>query len=68
MSIVGDRLKRWCNSLLLIGGVDIITLVCGNEKDVPAERRLAMYVRDIMTTNVVTIPSSTSIADAKRIM
>ncbi len=27
-----------------------------------------MYVRDIMTTNVVTIPSSTSIADAKRIM
>jgi len=27
-----------------------------------------MQVRDIMTTNVVTIPSSTSIADAKRIM
>jgi acetoin utilization protein AcuB len=27
-----------------------------------------MYVRDIMTTNVVTIPSSTSIADARRIM
>jgi acetoin utilization protein AcuB len=27
-----------------------------------------MYVRDIMSTNVVTIPSSTSIADAKRIM
>ena len=27
-----------------------------------------MYVRDIMTTNVVTIPSSISIADAKRIM
>ena len=27
-----------------------------------------MHVRDIMTTNVVTIPSSTSIADAKRIM
>ena len=27
-----------------------------------------MYVRDIMTTNVVTIPSGTSIADAKRIM
>ncbi len=27
-----------------------------------------MYVSDIMTTNVVTIPSSTSIADAKRIM
>ena len=27
-----------------------------------------MKVRDIMTTNVVTIPSSTSIADAKRIM
>lgn len=27
-----------------------------------------MYVRDIMTTNVVTIPSSTSIADTKRIM
>lgn len=27
-----------------------------------------MYVRDIMTTNVVTIPSSTSIIDAKRIM
>jgi acetoin utilization protein AcuB len=27
-----------------------------------------MYVRDIMTTNVVTIPSSTSMADAKRIM
>ncbi len=27
-----------------------------------------MYVRDIMTTNVVTIPSSTSIVDAKRIM
>jgi len=27
-----------------------------------------MYVRDIMTTNVVTIPSSTSIAEAKRIM
>jgi len=27
-----------------------------------------MYVRDIMTTNVVTIPSSTSIADSKRIM
>lgn len=27
-----------------------------------------MYVCDIMTTNVVTIPSSTSIADAKRIM
>jgi len=27
-----------------------------------------MNVRDIMTTNVVTIPSSTSLADAKRIM
>lgn len=27
-----------------------------------------MQVRDVMTTNVVTIPSSTSIADAKRIM
>lgn len=27
-----------------------------------------MYIRDVMTTNVVTIPSSTSIADAKRIM
>ena len=27
-----------------------------------------MYLKDIMTTNVVTIPSSTSIADAKRIM
>jgi len=27
-----------------------------------------MYVRDIMTTNVVTIPSSTSIIEAKRIM
>jgi acetoin utilization protein AcuB len=27
-----------------------------------------MYVRDIMTTNVVTIPSSTSITDARRIM
>jgi acetoin utilization protein AcuB len=27
-----------------------------------------MYVRDIMTTNVVTVPSNTSIADAKRIM
>jgi len=27
-----------------------------------------MYVRDVMTSNVVTIPSSTSIADAKRIM
>jgi len=27
-----------------------------------------MYVRDIMTTNVVTTPSSTSIANAKRIM
>jgi acetoin utilization protein AcuB len=27
-----------------------------------------MYVRDIMITNVVTIPSSTSIADTKRIM
>jgi acetoin utilization protein AcuB len=27
-----------------------------------------MYVRDIMTTNVVTIPSNTSIADARRIM
>ena len=27
-----------------------------------------MYVRDIMTTNVITIPSSTSIIDAKRIM
>ena len=27
-----------------------------------------MYVRDIMTTNVVTIPSSTSITDVKRIM
>jgi len=27
-----------------------------------------MYVRDIMTTNVVTIPSSTSIAEAKKIM
>ena len=27
-----------------------------------------MFVKDIMTTNVVTIPSSTSIADAKRIM
>jgi acetoin utilization protein AcuB len=27
-----------------------------------------MYVRDIMTTNVVTIPSSLSIADAKRLM
>ncbi|MDY7030614.1 MAG: CBS domain-containing protein [Thermodesulfobacteriota bacterium] len=27
-----------------------------------------MYVRDIMTTNVVTVPSKTSIADAKRIM
>jgi len=27
-----------------------------------------MYVRDIMTTNVVTIPSSTSVAEAGRIM
>jgi acetoin utilization protein AcuB len=27
-----------------------------------------MYVNDVMTANVVTIPSSTSIADAKRIM
>lgn len=27
-----------------------------------------MYVRDVMTTNVVTIPSSTSIVDARRIM
>jgi len=27
-----------------------------------------MYIREIMTTNVVTIPSSTSITDAKRIM
>jgi len=27
-----------------------------------------MYVRDIMTSNVVTIPSTTSIAEAKRIM
>jgi acetoin utilization protein AcuB len=27
-----------------------------------------MFVRDIMTTNVVTIPSSTSITEAKRIM
>jgi len=27
-----------------------------------------MYVRDIMTTNVVTIPSSTSVVDARRIM
>lgn len=27
-----------------------------------------MLIRDIMTTNVVTIPSNTSIADAKRIM
>ncbi|MDZ4164408.1 MAG: CBS domain-containing protein [Smithellaceae bacterium] len=27
-----------------------------------------MYVKDIMTTNVVTVPSSMSIADAKRIM
>jgi acetoin utilization protein AcuB len=27
-----------------------------------------MYVKDIMTTNVVTIPSTTSLADAKKIM
>jgi acetoin utilization protein AcuB len=27
-----------------------------------------MYIRDIMTTNVVTIPSSTSIAEARKIM
>jgi acetoin utilization protein AcuB len=27
-----------------------------------------MYIRDIMTTNVVTIPSNTSLADAKRLM
>jgi len=27
-----------------------------------------MYIRDIMTTNVVTIPSSTSIAEARRMM
>lgn len=27
-----------------------------------------MYIRDIMATNVVTIPSSTSLADARRIM
>lgn len=27
-----------------------------------------MFIRDVMTTNVVTIPSSTSLADAKRIM
>jgi len=27
-----------------------------------------MYVRDIMTTNVVTIPSSTSVAEARRMM
>ena len=27
-----------------------------------------MYISDVMTTNVVTIPSSTSIADARRIM
>jgi len=33
-----------------------------------ALKRIKMYVRDIMTTNVVTIPSSTSIAEARRIM
>lgn len=27
-----------------------------------------MYIRDIMTTNVVTIPSNTSVAEARRIM
>ncbi|MBM4463002.1 MAG: CBS domain-containing protein [Chloroflexi bacterium] len=27
-----------------------------------------MFIRDVMTTNVVTIPSSTSLAEAKRIM
>jgi acetoin utilization protein AcuB len=27
-----------------------------------------MFIRDVMTTNVVTIPSSTSLADARRIM
>ena len=27
-----------------------------------------MYIRDIMTTNVVTIPSSTSVSEARRIM
>lgn len=27
-----------------------------------------MYIRDVMTSNVVTIPSTTSMADAKRIM
>ena len=32
------------------------------------QKGVEMYVRDIMTTNVVTIPSSTSMADAKRIM
>lgn len=34
----------------------------------PMRKGGKMYVRDIMTTNVVTIPSSTSIADAKQIM
>ena len=27
-----------------------------------------MYIKDIMTMNVITIPSNTSIADAKKIM
>jgi acetoin utilization protein AcuB len=29
---------------------------------------VGMFIRDVMTTNVVTIPSSTSLADARRIM
>lgn len=27
-----------------------------------------MFIRDVMTTNLVTIPSTTSLADARRIM
>ncbi len=37
-------------------------------KEGEAERGYKLLIRDIMTTNVVTIPSNTSIADAKRIL
>jgi acetoin utilization protein AcuB len=46
----------------------LLILLAGTGEPVVPERRRKMNVRDIMTTNVVTIPSSTSIADAKRIM
>jgi acetoin utilization protein AcuB len=43
-------------------------MVKGRKVKLEKNKEAAMLIRDIMTTNVVSIPSTTSLADARRIM